>query len=327
MLPCKTGKGTIIKGLVAALMVLCWVSMCLAGFTPGFIPVWENSEKEENSFVDTSKFVETSKQEKPIKGKTIKNSIGMTFVYINPGTFMMGSSKDELGRYDDEVQHSVTLTRGYYIQTTEVTQGQWKKVMGTSPSYFKNCGDDCPVENVSWGEALAFIDKLNTKEGHSKYRLPTEAEWEYACRAGSKTAIYSGKMTIKGSNNSPELDSMGWYGGNSGVTYAGGLDSSGWREMQYPNKMSGIHPVARKKSNPWGLYDMIGNVWEWCADWKGNYPNGSVTDPKGPSKGSYRVLRGGSWDGGARGCRSACRSSYRPDGRGRYLGFRLSRTP
>jgi formylglycine-generating enzyme required for sulfatase activity/uncharacterized caspase-like protein len=241
----------------------------------------------------------------PVGGKSFTNSLGMKFVYIAPGTFTMGSPSGELGRDSDENQHRVALSRGYYLQTTEVTQGQWKAVMGSNPSHFKNCGDDCPVENVSWNDAQNFIRKLNQKEGGDKYRLPTEAQWESAARAGSDTALANGGITEKECGHDPNLDAMGWYCGNA-------------------NKTS--HPVRRKKPNAWGLYDMIGNVWEWCQDWKGDYPSRAVTDPTGPSGGSGRVKRGGSWLSDARYCRSADRDIRDPGSRLDYLGFRLLRT-
>ncbi len=262
------------------------------------------------------------------KGPAVKisNSLGMQLVYIKPGTFMMGSPSGESGRDDDERQHRVTLTKGYYLQTTEVTQGQWKAVMGGNPSKFKNCGADCPVEKVSWEDAQEFIRKLNTKEGGTHYRLPTEAEWEYASRAGSTTALYTGDLVIKGANNGPALDPIAWYGGNSCVDYEGGYDSSDWKEKQISCPRSGTHPVAQKRANAWGLYDMIGNVYEWCQDWSADYPSGNVTDPVGPSSGSVRVRRGGSWGSGARSCRSANRDNCSPGDRGSRLGFRLART-
>jgi len=207
-----------------------------------------------------------------------------------------------------------------------VTQGLWKAVMGSNPSEFSNCGDDCPVEQVSWNDCQAFIGKLNGMVSGGNFRLPTEAEWEYACRAGSTTAIYTGPMRIVGKNNSPELDPIAWYGGNSCVNYAGGYDCSGWREKQMSCGRCGTHPVGRKQPNAWGLYDTIGNVWEWCEDWKGDYPSRSVTDPTGPSSGSRRVIRGGCWLNNARDCRSALRRSGAPDVRGHDLGFRLART-
>jgi len=183
------------------------------------------------------------------------------------------------------------------MQTTEVTQGQWQAVMGNNPSYFNNCGEDCPVEQVSWNDAQEFIRRLNQKESVSGYRLPTEAEWEYAERAGTNTVYSFG-------DSDSQLSNYAWYAGNSGGK---------------------THPVAQKNSNSWGLYDMHGNAWEWYQDWYGSYPTGSVTDPKGPSSGSYRVHRGGSWRSRARGCRSANRYFSTPDFRDDNLGFRLSR--
>ncbi len=210
----------------------------------------------------------------------------MKFVYIKPGSFMMG----------DYSKHEVTLTKGFNIQTTEVTQGLWKAVMGKNPSYFKNCGDNCPVENVSWNDVQAFIRKLNQKAGSNKYRLPTEAEWEYTCRAGSTTKFSFG-------DSESSLGAYAWYKDNSGDK---------------------THPVGQKSPNAWGLYDMHGNVWEWCQDWSGDYPSGAVTNPKGLSSGSFRVFRGGSWYGSAGGCESARRRYGSPGDASFSLGFRLT---
>jgi len=214
------------------------------------------------------------------------------FVYIPPGEFMMGSPEYKPGRFDDEKLHRVRLTRGFYIQTTQVTQKQWKKVIGSNPSYFK--GATLPVENVSWNEAVEFCEKLSRNTG-KKYRLPTEAEWEYACRAGTDTAYCFG-------NDSERLEKYAWFNENSGEK---------------------THPVAQLESNAWGLYDMHGNVWEWCQDWCGDYPSGPVTDPIGPSSGSGRVERGGGWNGNAQNCRSADRFRNSADDRILNLGFRL----
>ena len=191
------------------------------------------------------------------------------------------------------------------MQTTEETQGQWKAIMGSNPSYFKKCGDDCPVEQVSWEDAQEFIRKLNVKDGTDKYRLPTEAEWEYAARAGSTTAFANGGITERDCGHDPKLDAIGWYCGNANDK---------------------THPVAKKQANAWGLYDIHGNVWEWCQDWYGDYPSGNVTDPRGPSSGSLRVSRGGGWDYLAERCRSAYRVRGHPGSRFYGLGFRLART-
>jgi formylglycine-generating enzyme required for sulfatase activity len=232
------------------------------------------------------------------------NRFAMRFVYIEPGIFMMGSPSGEPGRDDDERQHRVTLTRGFHLQTTEVTQGQWKAVMGSNPSFFKSCGDDCPVERVSFKDVQEFIKRLNQMEGMDKYRLPTEAEWEYASRAGTDTAFTNGPIREIDCGYDANLDLMGWYCGNS-------------------DKMT--HPVGRKKANRWGLYDMYGNVWEWCQDMKGDYPSKHVIDPKGISPSQYRVSRGGSFGGSAGSCRSANRNGESPGNQIRTLGFRLVR--
>jgi formylglycine-generating enzyme required for sulfatase activity len=231
------------------------------------------------------------------------NSVGMSFVQIEPGTFTMGSPDGELARGNDETQHQVTLSKYFYLQTTEVTQGQWKAVMGSNPSSFNTCGDNCPVENVSWNDVQDFIQKLNEKENTTKYTLPTEAQWEYAARAGTSTAFFDGNISETGCNPEPNLSYMGWYCYNA--------DSK-------------THPVAHKEPNVWGLYDMYGNVWEWCSDWYGTYPNSAVTDPVGPDTGSSRVLRGGSWVNSAGYCRSAVRNSLSPGYRSSNYGFRLA---
>jgi formylglycine-generating enzyme required for sulfatase activity len=231
--------------------------------------------------------------------KILTNSIGMKFVLIPAGTFQMGSPTGEPGRTTHGRQHRVTISQPFYLQTTEVTQGQWQRVMGDNPSLFKKCGENCPVENVSWDDAQKFIRKLNQMEKTDKYRLPTEAEWEYACRAGSTGEWCFG-------DNEADLGEYAWYNENS--------------EKQ-------THPVGQKKPNAWGLYDMHGNVWEWCQDWYGEYPAGPVTDPKGPDSGEKRVLRGGSWVDSARLARSANRDylSYPGFRFYYYVGFRVAR--
>jgi len=232
---------------------------------------------------------------------TVTNSLGQTFIAIAPGTFMMGSPAEEAGREGDETLHEVTLKQKFYMMTTEVTQGQWQTLMGTNPSANNACGSDCPVENVSWEDTQSFISVINAlNEG--TYRLPTEAEWEYACRAGSSTAFANGDITQTQCEIDPSLNVMGWYCGNSNYQ---------------------THPAAQKQANPWGLYDMHGNVWEWCLDWSENYPEGSVTDPTGPQTGLYKVARGGSYGDHARGCRSAERNCQWPTHTHARYGFRL----
>jgi formylglycine-generating enzyme required for sulfatase activity len=207
----------------------------------------------------------------------------------------MGSPSSEEGRYDDEVQHRVTLTQGFWLSDHEVTQAEYQEVMRTNPSYFK--GDpNRPVETVTWNDAVLYCDLLTAREraagritAQQAYRLPTEAEWEYAARAGTTGARHG------------ELDTIAWWSGNSG---------------------SGTHPVKKKAPNAWGLHDMLGNVREWCSDWYGDYPTGSVTDPTGPNWGSGRVFRGGSWYFGAGSARSADRFRDDPSLRSFSLGFR-----
>ena len=229
-------------------------------------------------------------------GQKMINNLGMEFVYIMPGSFMMGSPSGESGRDEDERQHRVTLTNGFYMQSTEVTQGQWERVMGRNPSSFTECGADCPVEEVSWHDVQEFIEKLSEMEENNKYRLPTEAEWEYAARAGSITRFFFG-------NAYGRLGQYAWYSSNSGEK---------------------THSVAQKKPNAWGLYDIHGNVRELCHDRYGDYPSGSVIDPTGSLSSSYSAHRGGSWYRGARHCRSADRNMwYSRDNTSSHVGFRL----
>jgi len=226
------------------------------------------------------------------------------FVLIQPGTFMMGSPKDEVGRFDDETLHEVTITKPFYMQNTPVTQKQWKAVMGNNPSCFN--GDKLPVECVSWNDCQEFIQRLNQRgEGH--YRLPTEAEWEYACRAGTSTPF--------GIGNGCDLDiTQANFDGNE--PYGQG------KEGVYREETT---PVQSFAPNAWGLYDMHGNVWEWVQDWYGAYPRRAVTDPQGPQSGGTRIRRSGCWGNHARYVRSAFRGRGSPDVRNQYLGFRLFR--
>ncbi|MBU4415322.1 MAG: formylglycine-generating enzyme family protein [Proteobacteria bacterium] len=238
--------------------------------------------------------------------KSFTNSIGMKFVMIPAGTFMMGSPSNEPKRDSDERQHRVTISKPFYIQTTEVTQGQWREIMGNNPSDFKNCGDDCPVEKVSWNDCQEFIHKLNRQEGTNKYRLLTEAEWEYACRAGTDTPFYFGDCLSTDQAN---------YDGNHSMP---GCSRGEYRKRTVP--------VGSFPPNAWGLYDMHGNVWEWCQDWYRDYPSGHATDPIGPSSGEFRVLRGGSWFSYARRAQSANRYWGGPGGRFNRFGFRIAMT-
>jgi formylglycine-generating enzyme required for sulfatase activity len=230
--------------------------------------------------------------------------VKLELVLISAGKFLMGSPKTELGSKENEIQHEVTITKPFYIGKYPVTQAQYQIVMGNNPSYFQsekvgNLNHLHPIETVSWDNASEFCNRLSTlpnaRNRVGLYRLPTEAEWEYACRAGSTTAFSFGI-------NPSGLSDFGWFDENSeNVT----------------------HPVGQKKPNVWGLYDMHGNVWEWCNDYYGEYSKVAVKDPTGPSQGSYRVFRGGSWNFEAAFCRSAYRIRLEPFNRDSDVGFRV----
>ena len=253
------------------------------------------------------------------------------------GIFIMGSNN---GDSDEKPPHEVRITRPFYLGQYEVTQGQWEDVMGSNPSKFKNCGKNCPVEKVSWNDVQDFIKKLNSLEGCANsqvipdatnssssdlaggsnlfdlkagcYRLPTEAEWEYAARAGTTSRYYWGKG----------VESLSRYGNFCDENCA-----KSWAEKSQNDGYKHTAPVGSYKANSWNLHDMSGNVWEWAYDWKASYGSGTQTDPIGPRSGSGRVTRGGGWYFGARHCRSVDRVNVSPDYSYSYLGFRLLRTP
>jgi formylglycine-generating enzyme required for sulfatase activity len=273
------------------------------------------------------------------------NSIGMQFNELPAGSFTMGSPSGEPGRFSIEVEHTVTLTQAFGIQVTEVTNAQWDDVivdslLGVNPSTSASADDTTPVETVSWYDAIFFANRLSIDEGRSicyttsgvsgapgsgslvissvtqnanctGYRLPTEAEWEYAARAGTTKAYanpvgFDDSDTETGSGFSGNLHAMGWYSHNNiGMGYT-----------------SDTKPVAKKQANAWGLYDMHGNVFEWNWDWFAVY-TGNATNPTGPASGSFRVIRGGSWINSASAARSAVRDSASPSNRFGILGFRL----
>lgn len=250
--------------------------------------------------------------------------------WIPPGQFMMGSPEDEPGRYGDEgPQTEVTIGQGYWLFDTPVTQALWQAVMGGNPSHFVSA--ERPVEQVSWKDADKFIGTMNDRFVALGLYLPSEAQWEYACRAGTSDATYAGPIEILGANNAPILDAIAWYCGNSGVDFdhAEGQDSSGWSEKQYPHSQAGTRIVKQKRPNAYGLYDVLGNVWEWCADiWRDSHED---ADPSGVPRQSdsqtgelRRVVRGGSWDDHARNVRAAFRSRYVPDDADYFLGFRCA---
>ena len=226
----------------------------------------------------------------PITGTIWVNSIGMKLVYCPAGECMMGSPPEELMRQEEETQHSVRISSPFYLGTTEVTQKQWSSLMDINRSLEK--GEDLPVQNVSWKEALDFCRNLGIPE-ERVYRLPSEAEWEYACRASSQDAWWAGK----------DLADLAWYSENS-------EESS--------------HAVGGKKPNPWGLFDLLGNVAEWCSDYYAPYPREALVDPRGPLVGKVRVIRGGSWRHFRPMLRPAARSSAPESYQYPHLGFRVT---
>ena len=236
------------------------------------------------------------------------NGVSYRFRWAPPGSFMMGSPETEEGRDDDEVLHKVTLSSGFWMLETEVTQSMWESIMGDNPSYFK--GVDLPVDRVSWNECQEFIASLNDlgfAPAGACFSLPTESQWEYACRAGTTTS-FSWGGTLNG--DKANCDGERPYG----------TDVKG-------KCLGKTSPVSSYDANSWGLFDMPGNVWEWCEDWYGDYSSGPVTDPRGPVDGLRRVLRGGCWHSYAQNCRSALRNCYDVDGRYGSVGFRLTLVP
>ena len=229
--------------------------------------------------------------------------VSQKFRWCEPGTFLMGSPEDEQERQNNETQHEVTLSKGFWIADTTVTQALWQAVMGENPSDFK--GENRPVENVSWEDAQEFIGKMNDMKPELKLQLPTEAQWEYACRAGSTTPFCWGEQI------NSEIVNF-----NSKHPYSNGKQSENRGETV---------DVESFYQNDWGLWQLHGNVLEWCQDWYGTYPEKIATDPVGPVTGDGRVLRGGSWFNTGMGCRSAFRNVDNPDLRYNNIGFRLAR--
>jgi formylglycine-generating enzyme required for sulfatase activity len=271
---------------------------------------------------------------------------------VPAGTFLMGSPAGEPGRDVCEGPRTrVTLSRPFWLGRTTVTHAQWRAVMGTDlPAqarkafpgeadvgrFLANTDGEIAMHYVSWDDAMAFCGKLNARArpgagryaGYA-YTLPTEAQWEYACRAGTSEATYAGALEVWGRSNAPVLDAIAWYGGNSSVGYRGtGWDTSGWSEKQYPGGFAGPRDVALKQANAWGLCDMLGNVYQWCLDYPAtSLPGGAVTDPAGLPGGSDHAVRGGCWHSDAVSCRAASRPWNVPGDRTLFVGFRVAFSP
>jgi formylglycine-generating enzyme required for sulfatase activity len=246
--------------------------------------------------------VNEAKSSPKVLAVSLGKGVTLQMVLIPAGEFTMGSpDSDHSADKDEKPQHRVRITKPFYLGKYLVTQAQWEAVMGNDPSLIG--GPKMPVENVSWQDCQRFLEKLNAKDGtgYGRFALPTESQWEYACRAGSTARYCFG-------DDESRLGEYAWYGDNSGNT---------------------VHPVGEKKPNAWGLYDMHGNIWEWCEDWYDGryYTKAPMDDPPGPAIGSNHVFRGGCWGDAAGSCRSSNRYSYGPESRGSYLGFRVSLVP
>ncbi len=258
--------------------------------------------------------------------RSFTNKLGMKFILIPSGSFIMGSPKSEKGRQWNEQQHTVVISKSFYMGETEVTQGQWEKLVGFNPSSFSKLGKNYPVDTISWDQCKEFLRVLNGWEKTNRYQLPTEAQWEYACRAGSSSAFSNGPITTDSCNKpEPALIHMAWYCYNSGeMNPAGGFKP---------------HPVKTGKPNNWGLYDMHGNVQEWVLDsckWRNfwrtrvgvvtdTYKN-NIIDPLNKT-GRHRIIRGGGWYQKSKYQRSAYRSYYKPGVKRNSLGFRIVARP
>ena len=295
------------------------------------------------------------------------NGAGLTLRWCPPGQFVMGSPVGEPGRDIDEDQYPVKISKGFWLGETEVTQEQWKKVMGrdlrsqarlmlddrrvyrmggkdvtlrevANPEKKDEAGSVCaaeasnvPIYYVSWEDAVAYCQQLTTQERNAKrlpkgavYALPTEAQWEYACRAGTTTTTYAGDMTVLSNNNVPVLHSIAWYGGNSSRNYGGRGWVTHFPDQAFPGTRAGPRRVGQLDANAWKLRDMLGNLYEWVQDYSGYYPQREVTDPVGPAKGGKRLFRGGSWNHYGTMCRAARRFEDMPTIRLNYIGFRVA---
>ncbi len=289
----------------------------------------------------------------PVNGQSFTlDGIALDLLPIPAGTFRMGSPFAEPGHTVlESPQTWVTISRPYWLGRTAVTHEQWRTLMGTdladqvrkafpaeaNPSrLLAGAAEAVPMHFVTWREAMAFCARLNERartEGWLpagyEFTLPTEAQWEYACRAGGTEATYAGPLDVRGENNAPGLDAIAWYAGNSSVGYRGrGWDTADWPEKQYPGGLAGVRLVAQKLPNAWGLHDMLGNVYQWCRDHPASaLPGGAVKDPTGPARGADYIVRGGSWHSPPVYCRAAHRTWNNPDVRSQFIGFRVALAP
>ena len=289
------GPGRSLTGFYVAVCIVIALGLVGAWFWQTWTVWWFDADEAKRRQVEAARQLSLPVE----KSVDLGDGVNLELVLVPAGRFRMGSPAKEKDREDNEAQHWVVITRPFYIGKYEVTQEVWEKVMGTNPSWFK--GAKNPVECVSWDDCQDFLKKLNASgKAQGTFRLPTEAEWEYACRAGTKSRFCSGDAD-------GALADYAWYGANSG----------------------GTHPVGTRKPNAWGLFDCHGNVWEWCADWYGYdcYTRWPKDDPTGPATGSDRVLRGGPWDFNPGFCRSSGRDRSILAGRIGNLGFRAVVVP
>jgi formylglycine-generating enzyme required for sulfatase activity len=292
-----------------------------------FIDIFNQSRKQGTKILSSEEFP-----------KVYTNSLGIKFQYIPSGEFMMGISTGDLnGDECEEPQHRVEITKPFYLGRYPITQEQWEMIMKDRPFYFDDAGRTVPAENVSWNRAQEFLEKLNEMEGRDgsssnpMYRLPTEAEWEYAARAGTTTELYNGKLEERGEFESQNLDKIAWFAGNAQANYESSVSfdilvgSETYLYKNVPFEKTGPQPVGKKYPNSWGLYDMIGNIWEWCEDWYSEnfYHFTEVIDPKGPPEGEEKVVRGATFVNCNKTCRVSFRDSHKPTRDDPLIGFRV----
>lgn len=282
-------NGSKIFGVILVLLLASPLTGCAIGWP------WGDSETEQTTWSPATSAGEPIAAAAGVAAsRVVRNSLGMEFVLIPPGEFIMGGRNSAA----TQPRRRVRISRPIYMGRFPVTQAEWQRIMGDNPSWNSGCGS-CPVEQVSYLDVLNFLEKLNAMD-RGTYRLPTEAEWEYAARAGT-TGTYSF------GDDPSQLGAYGWF---------------------FRNVDSGAQPVGQKRPNPWGLYDMHGNVWEWVRDWHQPYPaTRTVVNPVGPARGKYKVIRGGSWTNDFDLCRSATRMKVRPRNEHLNLGFRVVLVP